>query len=333
MSYSTYCLLIVLALCLDFLLGDPRWYPHPVRGIGWLIEKTERVFRRFVANELAAGFGLVVTVLILVAFFVYLPLLFAQRFSPFLEWAFAVALIYSALSTKDLLVHSTTVFEALENCVDITLCRRKVAMMVGRDTSQLSREQVCRACVESVAENMVDGSTAPLFYALLGGGAASFLSLSPIAGSAVAIFVYKAINTMDSMLGYKNQKYLYLGRVAARLDDVVNYIPARLSAVCLVVSAALLGLDWRRALRIYLRDNDNHSSPNAGHPEAAVSGALGVQLGGPSVYFGKVIEKPLIGDSLCQLEARHIRQANKLVVVAVCIFCLLILIIGRFIQG
>lgn len=267
-----------------------------------------------------AGLLTVIAVVSCTIAIVTIVLLLAFEVSVYLEQILAVVLVYMALSTKDLLVHSNQVYGALLSVDPLAGGRREVAKIVGRDTSALTEEGVCKACVETVAENMVDGSTAPIFYAVFASLFSPLVILSPIGCSAVGIFAYKAVNTMDSMIGYKNEQYLLFGRVAAKLDDLVNYIPARISGLCLIASAFLLRLNWRRAAEIYFRDNDKHSSPNAAHPEAAVAGALEIQLGGPSSYFGKIVVKPFIGDSETKVTAQHIKSVNRLVVVGILAF-------------
>lgn len=322
MAYSIH---LAFSLLLDFIFGDPRWYPHPVRGIGWLCSKSEIFFRKSTRNEYFAGLLTVVSVLSITIGVVTTFLLISLKISVYLELILAVVFVYMALSTKDLLVHSNQVYSALLSSDPLTNGRIVVARIVGRDTSQLNEEEVCRACVETVGENMVDGTTSPLFFAVLASLFAPLTPLSPIGCSAVGIFAYKAVNTMDSMIGYKNERYILFGRVAALLDDAVNYIPARLSGLCLLAAAYLLGCNWKNAVKIYFRDHDKHTSPNAAHPEAAVAGALGIQLGGPSNYFGKRVEKPFIGDFLEKCTPQHIKRVNRLVIVGIIIFSVLIL--------
>lgn len=322
-----YSLQIALSLVLDFIFGDPRWYPHPIRGVGWLIERSEYLFRRSFKNERVAGVCTVCTVISITVLVVAIPLVIAAAISSVFEGLLAILFLYMAVSTKDLLVHSNDVFNSLTGGDAIEESRKKIGMIVGRDTTQLTEEEISKACVETVAENMVDGTTAPLFYAVLGSFLAPFVPLSPIGCSAVLVFGYKAVNTMDSMIGYKNDKYLNFGRAAAQLDDLVNYIPARLSGRILVAAAFLLGLDWKKSRKIYLRDKANHSSPNAAHPEAAVAGALHLRLGGPSVYFGKIVEKPWIGDGVEVPDPRHIKATNRLVVVGIMLFITILLLL------
>lgn len=317
---------LILCFFLDCVFGDPRWYPHPVRGIGWICSKSEEYSRKFFANEYTAGLITVITVVSSTVAIVALLLLMAGTVSVYLEQLFAIVFIYMALSTKDLLVHSNQVYSALLSTEPIKNGRIEVAKIVGRDTSELTEEGVCRACIETVAENMVDGATSPLFFAVLASFFAPFVSLSPIGCSAVGIFAYKAVNTMDSMIGYKNEQYLLFGRIAAKLDDVLNYIPARMSGICLIASAYMLRLNWRNAAKVYLRDHNNHSSPNAAHSEAAAAGALNIQLGGPSQYFGKTVVKPYIGDAEVEVEPQHIKTVNRLVVVGIICFTVIVLL-------
>ena len=270
-----YSLQLILCFILDCIFGDPRWYPHPVRGIGWICTKSERFFRGCIKNEYLAGLFTVITVLSSSIGIVTALLLLAGQLSVYLEQVLAIILVYMALSTKDLLVHSNQVYSALLSADPLEKSRIEVAKIVGRDTSELSEEGVCKACIETVGENMVDGTTSPLFFAVLASLFSAFTPLSPIACSAVGIFAYKAVNTMDS-----------------KLDDILNYLPARMSGWCLVISAFFVRLNWKSAAKIYLRDHNKHSSPNAAHSEAAVAGALGVQLGGPSFYFGQLVVKP-----------------------------------------
>jgi len=315
-----YSILFTTSLILDSIFGDPRWYPHPVCGIGWIISQCESLFRKAVHSAHLAGLLTVIAVIGSTVTVVFTLLSLAQLYSTYLETCLAVILIYMAFSTKDLIVHSNAVYNALLSDKPLENGRREVGKIVGRDTSRLSEKGIARACVETVAENMVDGATSPVFFAVLASFFAPLTPLSPIGCSAVGIFAYKAINTMDSMIGYKNDRYIDFGMVAARLDDVVNYIPARISGIILIVSAFILRFNYKNSSVIYSRDRANHSSPNAAHPEAAVAGALSVQLGGPSIYFDKRVEKPYIGDDLVPINPNHIKKVNRLVVVAIILF-------------
>lgn len=291
---------ILLALLLDALLGDPRWFPHPVRIIGWLALKVEVVSRRLIKKERIAGTVTGLIVLSVTGGVGWLMLWGARRLDPRLGGLVAVLLFYSCFAARDLLAHSRRVYQALA-AGDLLAARQQVAWLVGRDTANLDQAGVVRACVESVAENSSDGVVAPLFWAVVGGPLAALL--------------YKAASTLDSTFGYKNERYLYFGWASARLDDLVNFVPARLSGLGLVASAWLCGLDWLGAWRIYRRDRHNHASPNSGHPEAAAAGALGLQLGGVSSYFGQPVEKPTMGDALGEPQPGHILAVNRLVLV------------------
>lgn len=306
---------IILALGLDALLGDPRWLPHPVRLIGGLALWSERFWRRLLKNERRAGIVTVLVVLLVTGGVGWLLLWGADRIHPRMGDLVAILLLYTCFAARDLLVHSRRVYQALV-VDDLVEARQRVAWLVGRDTANLDQAGVVRACVESVAENSSDGVVAPLFWAVVGGPLAALL--------------YKAVSTLDSTFGYKNEKYRHFGWASARLDDLVNYIPARLAGVGLVASAWLCGLDWRGAWRIYRRDRHNHASPNSGHPEAAAAGALGLQLGGVSSYFGQLVAKPTLGDAVAEPQPQHIRAVNRLVL-ALTVVVLLVLLVARLV--
>ncbi len=327
-----FSLQFLISILLDIVFGDPRWYPHPVRGIGLLCTVCEKRYRALCANVFLAGFATVATVVTVTAGIVYGVLYTANIIHPALEGLIAIFLLYTTIATKDLLVHSNKVYMALEN-ESLTRAREEVGKIVGRDTTNLTDEEVSKACVETVAENMVDGITAPLFFAVLASCAASLLPLSAIACAAVGGFLYKAVNTMDSMIAYKNETYLVFGRVAAKLDDAVNFLPARCSGLCLIAAAWVVKMDYRKAATVFFRDRLNHSSPNAAHSEAAVAGALKVRLGGPSTYFGKVVDKPYIGDFHKPINPEDILLTNRLVIVGSAIFVLVILGIRYLLAG
>lgn len=304
------------ALCgffLDLLLGDPVWMPHPVVFMGWCISALERVLRRIFPRtprgELMAGTVLAAVLplgtLVLSALALYL----CGLVHPALRLGLSVLWCWQCLAVKGLRDESTNVYRKLTRST-LEEARKAVSRIVGRDTEGLTAEGVTKAAVETVAENFSDGVAAPLCYMLLGG--------APLA------LCYKAVNTMDSMVGYKNNRYLYFGRAAAKLDDLVNYIPARLSALLLIWTAGLTGQDWRNAWKIWRRDRQNHPSPNSAQTEAAMAGALGVQLAGSASYFGKICGKPTIGDPLRPVEPEDILRANRLMEIA-SVLCLLLL--------
>ncbi|MEI6033218.1 MAG: adenosylcobinamide-phosphate synthase CbiB [Verrucomicrobiae bacterium] len=288
---------VVAAFGLDLLLGDPRWLPHPVKLIGTFAAALESPLRRAIPNPRAAGAVAVLAVLTVAGGAAFLLIAAAARMLPALADAVSIALLYTCFAGRDLALHSGRVAQALA-ADDLPEARRRVAMLVGRDTDSLDEPEIVRAAVESVAENMVDGVTAPLLFAAIGGP--------------VGAILYKAVNTLDSTFGYKNERYLQFGWASARLDDVVNFLPARLTVPLAVFAAALLGLNPAGAWRIFLRDGRKHPSPNSGLSEAAVAGALGVQLGGTNCYFGTPSERPRMGDPLHPLARSHILQTNRL---------------------
>jgi len=287
------------AMALDAAIGDPRWLPHPIRALGALAAKTEVLTRRAIASERAAG---VVTVLVVVGTAggsVYLLVRAAAALHPAAGDVVSIALLATTLAARDLAGHALAVFRPLERG-DLSLARANAALMVSRETAGLDEGETTRAAVESVAENTVDGVTAPLLFAVVGGPAAAMM--------------YKAVNTLDSMFGYKTERYLKFGWAAARLDDAVNFLPARITAALVPVAAALTGGRPLGALRCLLRDGRKHPSPNSGLTEAAMAGALGVQLGGVSTYFGASSTKPFLGDPKEKLGKAHIRRTVALMV-------------------
>lgn len=307
-----------LGFILDLLLGDPYWLPHPVRLIGVLIAKAESLLlkeKRDEKRDLCLGIWMVLIVLGSTVAVAALTLNLAYRIHPFIGIAVELIMTYQILATKCLKIESMKVFERLK-AQDLPGARKAVSMIVGRDTAALDETGVAKAAIETVAENTSDGVIAPMIYTALGG---------PILG-----FLYKAINTMDSMVGYKNDKYLYFGRAAAKLDDVVNYVPSRISAYLMIMASFLSGREYsgNRAFAIYKRDNRKHASPNSAQTEAACAGSLGIQLAGDASYFGKIVKKPYIGDAVRAVEYEDIRRANHLLYLTawICeILCLIIM--------
>lgn len=289
--------IILAALLLDWLLGDPCWMPHPVIWIGRLITWSERFWRRSVSSERLAGLFLLLSTMLITAVSATLLIVLARMLHPLAGHLVTVWLCWCCLATRSLADQSARVAAALA-ADDLPGARKWLSYIVGRDTSELDQDGIWRATVETVAENSSDGIIAPLFYLMIGGP--------------VAAITYKAVNTLDSMVGYKNERYLLFGRASARFDDLVNYLPARLTGWLMLLAAPLVRLSWRGGLRIMLRDGRNHSSPNAGIPEAAAAGALGVQLGGTSSYAGVPVLKPFIGDPLQPLSARSYRGVIRL---------------------
>ncbi|MBQ4522671.1 MAG: cobalamin biosynthesis protein CobD [Lachnospiraceae bacterium] len=293
-----------LGFLLDLLFGDPYWLPHPIRFIGSLIAKVEKCFldKNKVRNgkkELRQGIYMVIIVLFSTMAVTTLILFLAYYINCYLGIAVETVMTYQILATKCLKVESMKVYHCLKD-KKLPEARKAVSMIVGRDTEALNEEGVAKAAIETVAENTSDGVIAPMLYTALGG---------PILG-----FLYKAVNTMDSMIGYKNDKYLYVGRTAAKLDDVVNFLPARISAY-LMIAASFVGgkcFSGKRAYYIYKRDNQNHASPNSAQTESVCAGALGIQLAGDASYFGKIVKKPYIGDRVRAVECEDIKKVNRL---------------------
>ena len=294
----------LLGFLLDLVLGDPYCLPHPIRFIGGMIAGLEKHLlgkgdQRNARKELQRGMVLVLTVLAATAAVAVLFWAGGYYLHPYVGVLIESIMTYQILATKCLKVESMKVYQKLRDG-SLEEARKAVSMIVGRDTAVLDEVGVARAAIETVAENTSDGVIAPMLYTALGG---------PVLG-----FFYKAVNTMDSMVGYKNDKYLYFGRVAAKLDDVVNYIPARMSAYLMILAAFLGGkcFDGKRAYQIYRRDNRKHDSPNSAQTESVCAGALGIQLAGDASYFGKIVKKPYIGDALRGVEYEDIRRVNRL---------------------
>ena len=299
-------LALILGFLLDLAFGDPRFLYHPIRLIGNLIAWAEKPFRavfpKSEKGELAAGAFFAVFVMAVSTAVPALILWLAARASFWLAFVLEVFWSFQILAAKSLKSESMKVYEALKEG-NLEKARTAVSMIVGRDTQSLTEEGVAKAAVETVAENSSDGVVAPLIFLAVGG---------PVLG-----FFYKAVNTLDSMVGYKNDRYLYFGRFSAKLDDILNFIPSRLSGLLLVAASPLAGLDFKGAWRIFKRDRKNHASPNSAQTEAAAAGALGVQLAGDAYYFGKLYKKPTIGDAQRPVEYEDIRRVNRLMYAAV----------------
>lgn len=288
---------IILGFLLDCAVGDPYSLPHPIRLIGKLISALEGFVRRRFSDLRRGGVFLGLTVVILSTAAPLCALIICYRIHILLGLAAETVLCCYMLAARCLCNESMKVCKAAENG-DTEAARRAVSMIVGRDTAVLDRDGIIRAAVETVAENASDGVTAPLFYMGLGG--------------AVGGFFYKSVNTMDSMIGYTDEKYADIGRFAAKLDDVLNFIPSRLTALLMAATAPLFGLDGRNSFRIWKRDRRNHASPNSAQTESACAGALHLRLAGDAWYFGKLHKKPYIGDDDRPIEPGDIRRANRL---------------------
>ena len=291
---------LVIGFLLDALIGDPYRLPHPIRLIGRLISALERFVRAHFTNLTAGGFFLAACVLIVSTAVPSVLLFLCYLICTPLGIAAESVMCFYMLAARSLCNESMKVFRAVSDD-DTEAARKAVSMIVGRDTAVLDRSGIIRAAVETVAENTSDGVTAPIIYIAVFGAAGGFF--------------YKAANTMDSMIGYKNAKYENLGKTAARLDDILNYLPSRLTALVMIAAAFILGLDGKNAFRIWRRDRRKHASPNSAQTESVCAGALGVRLAGDAWYFGELHKKPYIGDDTRPIENEDIRRANRLMYV------------------
>ena len=291
----------IAGFILDLIFGDPHWLPHPICLIGNLIGFIERNLRpRLEPNKgaLLLGGALMVIIVLVISFVVPMAILLAAGMvSPWLAFALETLMCYQIFATKCLRDESMKVYTALHNH-DLADARVKLSWIVGRDTQNLDEEEITKGAVETVAENTADGIIAPMFYMFLGG--------VPLA------FLYKGINTMDSMVGYKNDKFLYFGRCAAKLDDLANLLPARITGLVMIGAAFVLGLDGKNAWKIFWRDRYNHLSPNSAMTESVTAGALNIQLGGDHFYFGKLVHKDTIGDDIRPVCPEDIVKTNRL---------------------
>ena len=291
---------LALSYTLDWLVGDPLWLPHPVRWMGRMIQSGERLLRTFAQtprSEFVAGLILSVTVVGVFSAGSWTLLHWLRDWNQTFAWAISVYLAASTLATRSLLDEARAVGSFLFNG-ELVAARQQVARIVGRDTDNLDEAEVTRAAIETLAESASDGVVAPMFYLTIGG--------------VPAALAYKAINTLDSMIGHRGRPYEFFGKCAARLDDVASFIPARVTALLIVCAAWTVHLDWRGAQRIMRRDGVKHKSPNAGHPEAAMAGALGVRLGGRNFYDGEARDGPYLGDAHNSLDRQALRDALRL---------------------
>lgn len=298
---------VVLGFLMDMAIGDPYSLPHPIRWIGGFISLQEKAVRRMLKGRALIAGGFIITALTVgVSIAVTLVILhIAYGISPYVGIIAEAVICFYMLALKSLKKESMAVYHALKK-KDTEGARQAVSKIVGRDTQSLDEKGIARAAVETVAENTSDGVIAPLFYMLIFGAAGGV--------------VYKAVNTLDSMLGYRDEKYIYIGRVPARLDDVLNFIPSRLSAIFMIIASALLGYDCKNAVRIFRRDRYNHKSPNSAQTEAVCAGALGLRLAGDAYYFGRLYKKPTIGESINEICPEDIIRVNRLLYVSAFLF-------------
>lgn len=304
---------IFIAMIIDFILGDPNWIPHPIIYIGKLISIIEKKLRSKFENNYKlkrAGALMVVIVCMLTYCIPYILLRFAL-INKVVFHILNVIIIWTTIAAKSLDNAAMEVYNSLKK-EDIEDARLKLSYIVGRDTKELSSHEIIRADVETVAENASDGIIAPIFYALIGG--------APLA------MMYKGVNTMDSMVGYLNEKYKNIGFFPANVDDIFNYIPARITGILMCLSAFVVNGSITESFKIMIRDRKNHKSPNCAYPEAATAGALKIQLGGTNVYFGQVTYKPTIGDDITKLDYKHIKKSVKLMYTSEILFVLIMIL-------
>ena len=311
---------IYIGYVVDLIVGDPYSFPHPVRFIGNLIKFTEKKLRNIFKSDKGlkiAGFILWIVTVGITYLVTYL-IVKVFSFNPILLLAVNSFIIYTTLATKCLKDEAVKIYKVLKTG-DIEKSRVQLSYIVGRDTINLNKQEIIRATVETVAENTVDGIIAPMFYAFIGG--------APLA------MAYKAINTLDSTVGYKNEKYKELGFASAKIDDIANYIPARISVILMTIGSLILGYDYKQCAKISIRDRKNHKSPNCAYSEGAVAGALGIQLGGTNIYFGKAVYKPTIGDKHREIEQDDIVKTNKIMyatsITSIIVFTLVYIIVSR----
>lgn len=314
MKLMTAIMPIIIGFVIDSFIGDPYNLPHPIRLIGRLISKLEIFIRKRFRNLYAGGVFLALTVIFISAVVPFFILYFYYRLNIIFGILIEGIFCYYLIAPKCLRNESMKVYSAIK-IKDTEKARKAVSMIVGRDTQCLDESGIIKAAVETVAENTSDGVTAPIMYMSLGG--------------AVFGFIYKAVNTMDSMIGYKNDKYINLGRFAAKLDDAFNFIPSRLTAAVMILSAYILGMNGKNAFRIWKRDRRKHASPNSAQTEAVCAGALEIRLAGDAYYFGKLHKKEYIGDDIRPIGNEDIRRANKLM------YCtsIIVLIVSVSIRG
>ncbi len=307
---------IIIGFLIDCILGDPQNPLHPIRFLGYINNLGIRLYDKLNIKKPKIQFiyGMLMNVFILsFVFFIFLGLVnIFYKINFYLGVVFEIIMSYFIIAPKCLYTESMKVFKALKNN-DIEKARLYLSYIVGRDTKSLKEEKIIKATIETIAENLSDGVIAPLIFLAIGG--------VPLG------MVYKAVNTLDSMVGYKNEKFMYFGKFSARLDDVFNFIPARISAMLMIIATFILRLNVKNAIKIYIRDRYNHLSPNSAHTEAVCAGALGLQLGGASTYKGKVVEKKTIGDNIKNARINDILLANKLMYVSTIILIIILLIL------
>lgn len=312
-------IIVLLGFILDLIFGDPQWLPHPICLIGNLIKGMEKVLRRIFPKsgkgEFAAGVVLCIVVPLLSFIVPFLILKVLAQISPWLARVCEVIFCYQIFAGKSLKDQSMRVHKYIE-AEDLPNSRKYLSWIVGRDTAELNFKQITKAVIETVAENASDGVIAPMLFMIIGGAPLGFL--------------YKGVNTLDSMVGYKNEKYINFGKCSAIVDDVFNFIPARITGIAMCAAAALVKLDGKNAWKIFKRDRHNHASPNSANPESAAAGALCVQLAGDAYYFGKLYKKKTIGDDIRPVEAADIPRTCRLMYAA-SVLCMIVFETARLV--
>lgn len=309
-----------IAYVMDLILGDPYWFPHPVRFIGKLIESLEKLLYRFSCKKLTGGILAILTIGI-----TFLVSYYIAKLSIYLEIFF----LYTTLATKSLADEGFRVCRILVEG-DMEKAKKELSYLVSRDTGNMDVTQITRSVLETISENTVDGVIAPMFFAFLG----SFFSVEGVSLALPFAMGYKAINTLDSMVGYKNERYMDFGMISAKIDDVANFIPARIAGGFIIpIGAFILRMDYKRAWKVFFRDRLNHSSPNSGNSEAAFAGALGVQFGGKTSYFGKVYDKPTIGDKLKHFGIPDVKKGIRLLYVSSWVGLATFMIVSQLIKA
>lgn len=293
----------------DLIIGDPYSFPHPVKYIGKLIKSVENFIRKIAKSDkrLKIGGFFLWFVTVGITFIITYEIIRLARFNMVVYVIINSIVIYTTLATKCLKDEAKKIYDVLKTG-DIKKSRIQLSYIVGRDTENLSEKEIIRATVETVAENTVDGLIAPLFYAFVG----ACINVGGISLAAPLAMTYKAINTLDSSVGYKNEKYLHIGFASAKIDDIANYIPSRISVILFTIGNLFLRNDYKNCFKISIRDRKNHKSPNCAFSEGAVAGALGIQLGGTNIYFGETVYKPTIGDKTREIEVQDISRTNKI---------------------
>lgn len=306
-----FVLISIFAYFMDLIVGDPYGFPHPVIYIGKLISLLERNLRKLKINMKLAGALLCLILMSSVALITYSICKLASV-NIYLYIFVSAVIVCTCFSTKCLADEGKKIYDSFEEN-NIELSRKQLSYIVGRDTSALDEPDIIRATVETIAENTVDGTISPMFYAFIGGP--------------ILAILYKAVNTMDSMIGYKNERYIDFGMTAARLDDIFNYIPARISLIGFTMASFILRYDYKSCIKIAIRDRKNHTSPNCAYPEAAVAGALGIELGGTNIYFGQKVYKPTIGEKKRKIVKEDILKTNRLLYLSTFLTLILFIVI------